>query len=66
MSSLLLLSLTGLTPLGSLITGALAQLGGTRLAYAVSGTVGIVVTLCGAAWLARSRSRAGGFAPAES
>ena len=55
-SSLLLLSLTGLTPVGSLITGALAEVGGTRLAYAVSGAVGIVVTLAGAAWLARSRS----------
>jgi MFS family permease len=61
-SSLLLLSLTGLTPFGSLITGALAEIGGTRLAYAVSGLVGIVVTLAGALWLARSR--AGRLAPA--
>jgi MFS family permease len=65
-SSLLLLSLTGLTPIGSLITGALAEVGGTRLAYAVSGVVGIAVTLAGAAWLARSRSRASALATASS
>ena len=33
------------TPLGGLITGALAEVGGTELAYAVAALVGIVVTL---------------------
>jgi MFS family permease len=42
--ALYLFSFVGLAPLGSLLSGALVEIGGTRLAFVVSGSVGLAVT----------------------
>jgi MFS family permease len=42
--ALYLFSFVGLAPLGSLLSGELVELGGTRLAFLVSGSVGLAVT----------------------
>ncbi len=42
--ALYLFSFVGLAPFGSLLSGALVEIGGTRLAFLVSGTVGLAVT----------------------
>jgi MFS family permease len=44
--SIYLLAFAGLAPAGGLIAGALTEIGGTRLAFAVAGVVG----LCATAW----------------
>jgi MFS family permease len=54
-ASLHFFALTGLTPIGSLITGYLAEIGGTELAYAVAGTVSVVVSVGAAVWYSRTR-----------
>ncbi len=47
--ALYLFSFVGLAPFGSLLSGALVEIGGTRLAFLVSGTVGLAVTAFAAA-----------------
>ena len=42
--ALYLFSFVGLAPLGSLLSGELVEIGGTRLAFLVSGSVGLAVT----------------------
>jgi MFS family permease len=42
--ALYLFSFVGLAPLGSLVSGELVEIGGTRLAFVVSGSVGLAVT----------------------
>jgi MFS family permease len=42
--ALYLFSFVGLAPLGSLLSGELVEIGGTRLAFVVSGSVGLAVT----------------------
>ena len=42
--SIYLLAFAGLAPAGGLIAGALTELGGTRLAFAVAGVVGLAAT----------------------
>ncbi len=42
--SIYLLAFAGLAPAGGLIAGALTELGGTRLAFAVAGIVGLAAT----------------------
>jgi MFS family permease len=42
--ALYLFAFVGFAPLGALLSGALAQAGGTRLAFVVAGTVGLVAT----------------------
>ena len=47
----------GGAPLGGLIAGSLTAQGGTRLAFAVAGTMAILVAATGAAVLYAGRSR---------
>jgi MFS family permease len=47
--ALYLFALVGLAPIGSLLSGTLVELGGTRLAFTVAGTVGLVATAFAAA-----------------
>ena len=42
--ALYLFAFVGLTPLGSLLSGTLVEIGGTRLAFIVAGTVGLAAT----------------------
>jgi hypothetical protein len=42
--SLFLLAFAGLAPLGGLLAGWLVEVGGTPLAFAVAGTVGLAMT----------------------
>jgi len=42
--ALYLFAFVGLAPIGSLLSGSLVELGGTRLAFVVAGTVGLAVT----------------------
>ena len=42
--ALYLFSFVGLAPFGSLLSGELVELGGTQLAFLVSGSVGLAVT----------------------
>ena len=42
--ALYLFAFVGLAPLGSLLSGTLVELGGTRLAFVVAGTVGLAAT----------------------
>ncbi|MFN8224364.1 MAG: MFS transporter [Gaiellales bacterium] len=48
--SIYLLAFVGLAPVGGLLAGGLTQLGGTRLAFAIGGLVGLAAT----AWAARA------------
>lgn len=48
--ALYLFAFVGLTPLGSLLSGTLVELGGTRLAFGVAGTVGLAATAFATAW----------------
>ena len=43
--ALYLFSFVGLAPLGSLLSGALVEVGGTELAFIVSGSVGLAATV---------------------
>jgi MFS family permease len=43
--ALYLFSFVGLAPLGSLLSGGLVEVGGTRLAFLVSGSVGLAATV---------------------
>ena len=43
--ALYLFAFVGLAPLGSLLSGGLVEVGGTELAFAVSGSVGLLATL---------------------
>ena len=56
--ALYLFAFVGLAPLGSLLSGALVELGGTRLAFVVAGTVGLAATAFAAPTAARARPRA--------
>jgi len=47
--ALYLFAFVGLAPLGSLLSGFLVELGGTRLAFTVAGTVGLAATAFAAA-----------------
>ncbi len=50
--SLYLFAFAGLTPLGGLIAGGLAELGGTALAFAIAGAIGLLASL----WARRTLS----------
>ena len=43
--ALYLFAFVGLAPLGSLLSGALVEIGGTELAFLVSGSVGLAATV---------------------
>ncbi len=47
--ALYLFAFVGLAPLGALLSGTLVQIGGTRLAFVVAGTVGLAATAFAAA-----------------
>ena len=42
--ALYLFAFVGLAPLGSLLSGALVEVGGTALAFVIAGTVGLAAT----------------------
>ena len=48
--SLFLFAFAGLAPVGGLVSGLLAELGGTPLAFAVAGAIGLFTV----AWAARA------------
>ena len=56
MLGLYLFAFAGLTPIGGLLAGWLAEVGGTELAFAVAGACGLAVTAYAAARLRRART----------
>jgi hypothetical protein len=44
--ALFLFAFVGLAPFGSLLSGVLVEIGGTELAFGISGSVGLVAVAC--------------------
>ena len=63
--ALYLFAFVGLAPLGSLLSGFLVELGGTRLAFTVAGTVGLAATAFAAATAQDAPLEACPLAPLE-